>query len=151
MKNKGGMENHMKKHIAPLLCAVLLVGALMTTALADCPPDWVRRAEAAQQTADESAPTYSGPYYPVSVEEYAEAGETRIRKTYQLSLSDDPSLIPTGDFKRDGRTYRLLDITQKAEVGVEAREHTETVTQDSKTGELSEILKVLPAKRPLRV
>ena len=29
--------------------------------------------------------------------------ELRINKTYQLSLSDDPSLIPTEDFVRNGR------------------------------------------------
>ena len=38
--------------------------------------------------------------YPIEVEELLEggAGERRIRKTYQLSLSDDPAEIPTDDF-----------------------------------------------------
>ncbi len=137
----------MRKHIAPLLFAVLLVGVTATTALADCPPDSVRLSSAAASSAEAGTPTYSGPYYPVSVEEYSEAGEARIRKIYQLSLSDDPGLIPTGSFTRDGRTYHLLDITQKDEVGVDTRDHTETITQDSDTGELSEILKVLPAQK----
>ena len=41
-------------------------------------------------------------FYPISVEEYTygEAEEPRINKVYQLSLSDDPSGIPTEDFVR---------------------------------------------------
>lgn len=140
----------MKKHIAPLLCAALLAGVSVPTALADCPPGYrsqaspIPSAETSEQTGD---PTFSGPYYPVSVEEYSEAGEARIRKIYQLSLSDDPGLIPTGSFTRDGRTYHLLDITQKDEIGVDTKKHTETITQDSDTGEISEILKTLPAQK----
>lgn len=44
-------------------------------------------------------------FYPISVEEYTygEAEEPRINKVYQLSLSDDPSGIPTEDFVRNGR------------------------------------------------
>ncbi len=137
----------MKKHIAPLLCAVLLLGTSTTAVLADCPPDDVRLDRATAEAAGGAGPTSSGPYYPISVEEYAEAGETRIRKVYQLSLSDDPSLIPTGSFTRDGRTYQLLDITQKDEVGVDTKAYSEGITQDSDTGELSEILKVLPAQK----
>lgn len=139
----------MKKHIAPLLCAALLVGVSIPTALADCPPGFRSQAAApAAETAEQmSSPTYSGAYYPVTVEEYSEAGEARIRKIYQLSLSDDPSLIPTGSFTRDGRAYRLLDITQKDEIGVDTKDHTETITQDSDTGEIAEILKVLPAQK----
>lgn len=140
----------MKKHIAPLLCAALFVGASIPTALADCPPGYRSQATVspAAGTAEQTGiPTYSGAYFPVSVEEYSEAGEARIRKIYQLSLSDDPSLIPTGNFVRDGHTYHLLDITQKDEIGVDTKEHTETITQDSDTGEMAEILKVLPAQK----
>ena len=57
-------------------------------------------------------------FYPISVEEYTygEAEEPRINKVYQLSLSDDPSGIPTEDFVRNGRQYYLLDMTRKNEV-----------------------------------
>ena len=63
----------------------------------------------------------SASYYPISVEEYTygDFDELRINKTYQLSLSDDPSLIPTEDFTRNGRRYYLLDMTRKDEVGVD--------------------------------
>ena len=141
------MMKQQKIRVAPLLCAALLLGLSAPSALADCPPDYLNRPAVAAVSGQSGQPDYSGPYYPVSVEEYSEAGETRIRKTYQLSLSDDPALIPTGSFTRDGRTYRLLDITQKDEIGVDTKEHTETITQDSSTGEMAEILKVLPAQK----
>ena len=74
-------------------------------------------------------------FYPISVEEYTygEAEEPRINKVYQLSLSDDPSGIPTEDFVRNGRQYYLLDMTRKNEVGVDTKPHIETVTQASST------------------
>ncbi len=35
-----------------------------------------------------------------------------VKKVYQLSLSDDPSRIPTDDFERFGYVYKLMDIVQ---------------------------------------
>ena len=103
------------KRIFTILCALAIVMAGSATALAAEP-------EAGQ----------SASYYPISVEEYTygDFDELRINKTYQLSLSDDPSLIPTEDFIRNGRRYYLLDMTRKDEVGVDIQTHTETVTKD---------------------
>lgn len=115
----------MKKYMAPLLCALMvLVSCTMLPALA------------AEQ------------HYPVSVEEYTYGplDELRINKVYQLSLSDDPSGIPTGDFDRNGRHYYLLDMVRKDEVGVDTQPHTETITMDSDTGDLAEVLKRLDAQ-----
>ena len=55
--------------------------------------------------AEESGPGRDSAYYPISVEEYTagDFDELRIQKVYQLSLDDDPSLIPTEDFTRNGR------------------------------------------------
>ena len=108
----------MKKRIAMLLCA--LSALLSVTTLP---------ALAAEQ------------HYPVSVEEYTYGplDELRINKIYQLSLSDDPSGIPTEDFDRNGRHYYLLDMVRKDEVGVDTQPHTETVTMDSDTGDLAEV------------
>ena len=85
------------KRILTTLCALVLVMAGSATALA---------AEAASDSS----------YYPISVEEYTygDFDELRINKTYQLSLGDDPSLIPTEDFTRNGRRYYLLDTLFKA-------------------------------------
>ena len=115
----------MKKRIAMLLCA--LSALLSVTTLP---------ALAAEQ------------HYPVSVEEYTYGplDELRINKIYQLSLSDDPSGIPTENFDRNGRHYYLLDMVRKDEVGVDTQPHTETVTMDSDTGDLAEVLKRLDAQ-----
>ena len=86
-------------------------------------------------------------YYPISVDEYTENGAPHIRKVYQLALTENPSLIPTDTFERDGYQYSLLDITQKNEVAVHTKEHSETVTQDSDTGDMSTILKRLDAQK----
>ena len=115
----------MKKRIAMLLCALsALLGVTTLPALA------------AEQ------------HYPVSVEEYTYGplDELRINKIYQLSLSDDPSGIPTEDFDRNGRHYYLLDMVRKDEVGVDTQPHTETITMDSDTGDLAEVLKRLDAQ-----
>ena len=118
------------KRIFTILCALALVMAGSATALA----------------ADDTGQSAS--YYPISVEEYTygDFDELRINKTYQLSLSDDPSLIPTEDFVRNGRRYYLLDMTRKDEVGVDIQTHTETVTQASDTNNLETILQRLDAE-----
>ena len=86
--------------------------------------------------------------YPVSVEEYTEGDfdELRIRKVYQLSLSDDPAGIPTEDFERNGHLFHLLDLIRKDEVGVDIQTCTETVTQASDTNSLETILQRLDAE-----
>ena len=115
----------MKKRMATLLCALCaMVSAATLPALA------------------------AERHYPVSVEEYTygELDEPRINKVYQLSLSDDPGGIPTGDFDRNGRHYYLLDMIRQDEVGVDTQAHTETVTMDSDTGDLAEVLKRLDAQ-----
>ena len=119
------------KRIFTILCALAIVMAGSATALAAEP-------EAGQ----------SASYYPVSVEEYTygDFDELRINKTYQLSLADDPSLIPTEDFIRNGRRYYLLDMTRKDEVGVDIQTHTETVTKPSDTNSLEAILQRLDAE-----
>ena len=117
------------KRILTALCALALFAAMATPALA---------AEAPQSSC----------YYPISVEEYTYGpfDELRINKVYQLSLSDDPSLIPTEDFERNGRRFYLLDMTRKEEVGVDVRTHTETVTLASDTDKMDDILRHLDAE-----
>ena len=119
------------KRILTILCALAVVMAGSATALA-------ADAETGQ----------SASYYPISVEEYTygDFDELRINKTYQLSLADDPSLIPTEDFIRNGRRYYLLDMTRKDEVGVDIQTCTETVTQASDTNSLETILQRLDAE-----
>ena len=88
-------------------------------------------------------------YFPVTVDAYTEEGSNapRVKKVYHLSLTDDPAGIPTADFERDGIVYHLLDLTQETEVGVDTKDYTETISQDSSTGDMAAVLKQLDAQR----
>ena len=77
---------------------------------------------------------------------YGSLDEPRVEKVYQLSLSDDPSGIPTEDFVRNGRLYYLLDMTRKNEVGVDTKPHIETISQASDTNDMETILQQLNAE-----
>ena len=117
----------MKKRIGMLLCtAVLTLSLTVAPAMAS-----------------------GGPFYPIKVEEYTYGplDELRVSKVYQLSLSDDPSGIPTEDFERNGRRYYLLDMIREDDVGVDTQEYTDTITMDSDTKDLSAILKKLEPHR----
>lgn len=78
--------------------------------------------------------------YPVEVTEYMEGDSSRLKKIYVLTPADDPSLIPTEDFDREGQTYTLLDITRQDQVETDTRDYTETVTLESKTKDMDAIL-----------
>ena len=118
----------LKRRLISLLCAALLAAAMTA-----CAPIAI---------AD------GGPYYPVSVEE-APWGEgmMRVTRVYQLALTDSARLIPTEDFERDGYRYHFLDMTKENMVGADTREHTETVTKDCKSNDVSEALKLLDAEK----
>ena len=122
------------KQILTAICALALLVASAAPALA-------AEAPSARPEPEQSC------YYPIKVEEYTgPLDEPRIDKVYQLSLGDDPSLIPTGDFERGGRHFYLLDMTRKDEVGVDTQAHTETVTLASDTNKIDAILKRLDAE-----
>ena len=83
--------------------------------------------------------------YPVEVTEYMEGDSSRLKKIYVLTPADDPSLIPTEDFDREGQTYTLLDITRQDQVETDTRDYTETVTLEGKTKDMDAILPQLTA------
>ena len=124
------------KRTIPLLLAAFLLSTLLSIP--------VQAAEAA----DAAKPVRDSAYYPISVEEYTagDFDELRIQKVYQLSLDDDPGLIPTEDFERNGRLYYLLDMTRKDEVGVDTKPHVQTVTLPSDTNNMEKILQTLDAE-----
>lgn len=119
------MEELNVKRILTTMCALAVLAASAV-------PTWAAEAPESH-------------YYPVEVKEYLEGDSPRISKIYQLSLSDDPSAIPTGDFERDGRLYFLLDMTRKDEIGVDTKLHTQTVTAPSSTDNMENILQTLAA------
>lgn len=122
----------MKKRAAPLFLAVLTACALACPALA------------AEAPSPEATPSV---LYPVEVLEYTEGdrAEPRISKTYELSPMDDPALIPTGDFERSGCLYTLLDIVKEDQTETDSKYYTETVTLDSKSKDMEEIMPLLAA------
>ena len=65
--------------------------------------------------------------YPVEVTEYMEGDSPRLEKVYILTPADDPALIPTGDFEREGLTYTLLDVTRQDQVETDTRDYTVSV------------------------
>lgn len=83
--------------------------------------------------------------YPVEVIEYMEGDSPRLEKIYILTPADDPALIPTEDFEREGLTYTLLDVTRQDQVETDTRDYTETVTLESKTKDMDAILPQLTA------
>lgn len=122
----------MKKRAAPLFLTVLTACALACPALA------------AEAPSPEATPSV---LYPVEVLEYTEGdrAEPRISKTYELSPMDDPALIPTGDFERSGCLYTLLDIVKEDQTETDSKYYTETVTLDSKSKDMEEIMPLLAA------
>ena len=132
-----------RHRIFPTVTALLLALSLcLCSALA-----------AGDEGRDSPEPTTSAGYegeahaalYPVEVQEYTagDLDELRISKTYELSSTDDPTLIPTGDFERSGRVYTLLDIIREDQTETDTKEHIEVVTLETDTSDMAEILQLL--------
>ena len=132
-----------RHRIFPAMAALLLALSLcLCSALA-----------AGDEGRDSPEPTPSAGYegeahaalYPVEVQEYTagDLDELRISKTYELSSTDDPTLIPTGDFERSGRVYTLLDIIREDQTETDTKEHIEVITLETDTSDMAEILQLL--------
>lgn len=119
----------MKKRAVPLLLAVISAYTMTCPALA----------------AETPTSTFSAALYPVEVIEYTagDLDEFRISKTYELSPMDDPTRIPTGNFERSGCLYTLLDIIKEDQTETDSKYYTETVTLDSKSKDMEEIMPLL--------
>jgi len=122
------------KRTAPLFLAALTLCAMTCPALA---------AETPQ--ADTPAPVL----YPTEVSEYAEGDAHRISKVYVLAAADDPADIPTTKFEREGYVYVLLDLTRQDNTETDAKLHAETVSVNSKSKELEQILPLLPTTKEI--
>lgn len=113
-------------HAARLLCALALSLSLAPAAFA----------------ADPSEPTQPSPCYPTAVTR-SEDG-TEIRKMYDLGPEDDPGGIPRSDFEQDGYHYTLTDLLKQELPANESRQHTETVSMNSKSKDMGAVLALLP-------
>ena len=81
--------------------------------------------------------------YPTSVSR-SEDG-TEIRKYYDLGPEEDPAGIPRSDFEQDGFRYTLIDLLKQELPENESRQHTETVSLESKSKDMEEIMPLLAA------
>ena len=134
----------MKKRVLSMLCAVMMLCCMAGTAMAaempeTVPEEAVPLTELLEQTTPEAAPTI----YPAEVRASEENGIPRLEKVYYLTAKDDPASIPTADFEREGRTYTLLDILKNDQTETHTIDHIEVITQESKTKDMAEIIKVL--------
>ena len=83
--------------------------------------------------------------YPTSVIQNEDG--TEIRKFYDLSPEDDPSGIPRSDFEQDGFHYTMTDLLKQELPENESRQHTETVTLESKSKDMATVLALLPQEK----
>ena len=83
--------------------------------------------------------------YPTSVSR-SEDG-TEIRKYYDLGPEEDPAGIPRSDFEQDGFRYTLIDLLKQELPENESRQHTETVSLESKSKDMESVLALLPQEK----
>ena len=83
--------------------------------------------------------------YPTSITRSEDGGE--IRKIYDLSPTDDPAGIPRSDFEQDGFRYTLTDLLKQEVPEYEERQHTETLSLESKSKDMASVLALLPQER----
>ena len=83
--------------------------------------------------------------YPTSVSR-SEDG-TEIRKYYDLGPEEDPAGIPRSDFEQDGFHYTLIDLLKQELPENESRQHTETVSLESKSKDMESVLALLPQEK----
>ena len=83
--------------------------------------------------------------YPTSITRSEDGGE--IRKIYDLSPTDAPAGIPRSDFEQDGFRYTLTDLLKQELPEYEERQHTETVSLESKSKDMASVLALLPQER----
>ena len=129
-----------RHRIFPAMAALIL-------ALSLCPCSALAAEDGTADSGEQTVNALPEPpvLYPVEVQEYTagDLDEPRISKTYELSLTDDPALIPTGDFERSGRTYTLLDIIKEDQTETDTKEHIEIITLETDTSDMAEILQLL--------
>lgn len=83
--------------------------------------------------------------YPTSVSRNEDG--TEIRKYYDLGPEENPAGIPRSDFEQDGFHYTLIDLLRQELPENESRQHTETVSLESKSKDMESVLALLPQEK----
>ncbi len=83
-------------------------------------------------------------YYPIQVQTFEEGGLRLLAKTFLVPEDTAPQALIEGDLTRRGTSYEVSDILRRELPGeVEKKAVTQTVTMDSETDKLEEILPLL--------
>lgn len=78
--------------------------------------------------------------YPTDINYEVQNGYNVINKTYALSYSDDPTIIPKETFKQYGEDYVFSEIIRKEISEDDKKEHTETIIINTSSNDLNTIL-----------
>lgn len=92
------------------------------------------------ETVDSSSTPDPIKVYPSDVTELHDESGWQIIKTYELDEGENPADIPRESFERNGYRFTLTDILRKETATAETREHTETVTLNTDSKDLEQIL-----------
>ena len=147
-------------HAARLLCVLALAMSLTTAAFAADPPESGQpngapaKSETLWGEEEQGSGTNSARHggvsradfattsYPTAVTRSEDGSE--IRKMYDLGPEDDPAGIPRSDFEQEGYHYTLTDLLKQELPANESRQHTETVSVNSKSKDMGAVLALLP-------
>ncbi len=78
--------------------------------------------------------------YPTDISYEVQNGYNVINKTYALSSSDDPTIIPKETFNQYGEDYIFSEIIRKEIFEDDKKEHIETININTSTNDLNTIL-----------
>ena len=81
--------------------------------------------------------------YPTEVHHYERNHKRMIEQIYELNHDQEPSDKICEDFVQDGYYYTLESITKNTDFTVDKKEHRETVTVESKSKNIGDIMPLL--------
>ena len=84
--------------------------------------------------------------YPMR-ENYYHNGVNIIERIYELDTDQEPSVEAKQSFERDGYFYTLMSITKNEKSEVDEKDHRETVTVDSSSKNIGDILPLLAKEK----
>lgn len=87
--------------------------------------------------------------YPVNVEYTAEDGIHEIRKYYEMTVEEEPTEESRQGFVLEGYSYSLIDLLRQELPHEQSRGYEETVTVDSPSKELGDVLPLLAESKEI--
>lgn len=81
--------------------------------------------------------------YPAEVHHYERNHQRVIEQIYELNHDQEPSAETKQEFSQDGYFYTLESITKNTDFTVDKKEHRETVTVESKSKNIGDIMPLL--------